>query len=100
MHTLDEPVYSKAQGCNKPTPMHHQPHHHHHHHSVQKYILKNHIWLITIKHFITSFRITPVMGQIFNLKENCGDTINNNSQLPLLNFYQYVSVPVWNLLNV
>jgi hypothetical protein len=41
MHTLAEPVYSKAQGCNKPTTMHH-----HHHHSDQKFILKNHIWLL------------------------------------------------------
>jgi len=91
MHTLAQPVYSKAQGCNKPTTMHH---HHHPHHSVQKFILKNHIWLITINSFITSFRITPVM------KESCGDIINNNLQLPLLHFYRYVSVPVWNLFNV
>jgi hypothetical protein len=93
MHTLAEPVYSKAQGCNKPTTMHH-------HHSDQKFILKNHIWLITINNFITSFRITPVIRQIFDLKESCGDIINNNSQLPLLHFYQYASVPMWNLSDV
>lgn len=98
MHTPAEPVYSKAQGCNKPTTMHHNRHHHHH--SVQKFILKNRIWLITINTFITSFRITPVKRQTFNLKESCGDIINNNSQLPLLHFYQYVSVPVRNLFNV
>jgi hypothetical protein len=81
--------------------MHHHYHHHrHHHHRVQTFILKNHIWLITINSFITSFRITPVMRQIFNLKENCGSIINNNRQLPLLHFYQYVSVPVQNLFNI
>jgi len=96
MHTLAEPVHSKPQGCNKHTTMHH----HHHHHPVQKLIVTNHILLITINSFITSFGITPVMRQIFNLKESCGDIINNNSQLPLLHFYQYVLVPVWNLFNV
>jgi hypothetical protein len=65
---------------------HHHHRHHHNHHSVQKFILKNHIWMITINSFITSFRITPVMRQVFNLRENCGGIINNNRQLPLLHF--------------
>jgi hypothetical protein len=62
--------------------------------------LTHHIWLITINSFITSFRITPVMRQIFNLKESCWDIINSNSQQPLLHFYLYVLVPVRNLFNV
>jgi hypothetical protein len=40
------------------------------------------------------------MRQIFDLKESCGDKINNNLQLPLLHFYRYASVPMWNLFDV